>query len=910
MREGLPEHVRSSMEFLNRYYQTAPDPDWERPVSREDAIAKVEAAVADAQLNWIRTQLETLEVCHVYDFGCGTGRLLGVLADAGWSDRAGSSYSGIDSNRELTNYAGVVAAKLGIDQKCVFCDSGDWLETFRTPLLKSAIVLNDVLHHLWHTEISHVFQKYIVDFPGDAVMIIAEVALLPKIEPNRVPLDNLDIENFASELGLCVSTETASGNSGIPLTRAVIRKDEEQKLISSADQIDGILRQTYEAKRRRVQDKLALMPTDESGAMADKRVKARIGTLELRQSIEYVVSHWSDTGEFHTLRNDTPKSLVPRTAKLNSLRRFIQRNPVSIVYGEFGVGKTCLIASVLQSYPHLHIGAVATSSSTTSQFVSWLLSEALARGIQSVVDSCRLYATRPEHSLDSVLESVSRENLMIVVDNAHLATANFVTELLKTAIAKQCRVLLIMSCPPYKVTEHLEIPCNKVSGFTKLQAKKLLNQVAGMDFEQNDLHSIWKECGDGNPQLLLMRHGTHRSSRHPESFGSLANAQILALASTMLQEEGLRRRVLAELVEIGQEDLEDLVRRGLLLTRGDWFLSHDIVSAALEASLRPAIEKLRRKLCRILKNSLKAIDVENRRLSLFEKSDGLRLVNQLRLLGQFEDAWRSLTAISYSIYMDGDYDRLLREIAANRKVSPSGYVPEKRPELFMLFLRQGRIYKRRFDFEHAKEVFTGQFNVAQGRDRLALLKELGEIAREEGRYSESLELLEEALRADEVWAKDERDKLITRKLYALTLQELGRLDEAEALFRSNLDDREPNDRLGIASCERCIGTVLLKKSQSWRSATGQSILESLEEARLHLMEALRIFEAEKDAEGLSGTVRRLAEVANLACQNHYGAMLTSRTVETVQAYRDRCLEPARESIDELLSQISNTLGPG
>ena len=888
---------------IRRFYEHFTSPDYEKPGDCDSAIAKVRADANDPQLAWIVSALSAMATDTVYDFGCGIGRLLGSLCSSHISASDSFQYVGIDNDPQVRALAQHVAGELGIDERCTFLSPEDWF-TLPDLVPRSALVLNDVLHHLHHDLIAKLIRFLCVVAQEGTSIIVGETALFRKAEPNRVPFANSDLTRLAEELHISVYTEDAKGpGKGLPLTRGVLSVPSGDQQVLTTHQIDAALMRIFRVKMDDIKSRLELGSVDTSVATDQLAELARVNLLEVYRNVESVLLHWNDSGEFipFTATMETPR--VPRLVVSAELKAMARGNLISCVYGEYGVGKSTLMRSMLLRGFAPWYGAVATQSANKAHFVSWVRRASSIASHSEVESICRRYASDPNTSLHEIIAAVAQASVSLVIDNAHLCDPTFLYELVQACQQGSARLLLVCSRPLD------DILCESVSHYTLTglnvdEVRSWFHAIVGENCSNEEAEQAWRESRQGNPQVLKMRYLGGVNPEMPESFGSMSELDWTIISSAMLLPEGVRWEELLAVGKVEDVQVEAILERGLLQEVGEFYRPHDVVVACVLDSQQHQIHvsALREALSAYLVAKFPIAELRVKRLARKTWSDVLRLCRLMRDLGDFAGAWQYLEAVSYATYMDGEYDRLLQEIEQTQDASPSDYVAEAQPELFWLFLRKGRILKLRDYLDSSAAVVRPLYNGTNGREHLAALKELAEIERRKGNYKEAIHLFLKAVELDKQWACDRRDRLITLKQLGVTYAIFGDYELARQRLTESLDGRDPSDKYGIASCKRHLAGVIAMKLEKER--TLEPILKAREAMKgwAYASSALAIFDHEHDVEGIGGSMVALCKLAQLAAVDLGWDFLPPNIKEVAHQYMPMLLTHHRNDVLRLIGE--------
>lgn len=888
----------ASVSDLEKYYEHLYTPDYEQPSTTKNALTKAIKDRTDPQLHWIASTISSYGFKVVHDYGCGIGRFIAVAHDVGMFNDRQFCYIGIDIERRLLKFASGLADKLSVSDQTIFVTVNEWRQHSTLKKPSSCIITNDVLHHLHHSILADLFFIFIHSM--NSALIVAETALLKRAEGHRIPLSNEDLQFLSQRLRLpCRSFNAIGPGKGLPLTRVVIEKPANWDKSFTVQYIDDVLRDTLLQKLANERSRLNASVLDKRILSRQPYYLTRVGVLEICESTEYVLSHWSDHGFFSTLLITLPVVYIGRPIITKRMRVFIAQHLVCFIYGDFGVGKSTLLKWMLANENIDSYAAVASDTGDIAELVSWVLIEARQKRHKAIESNCMEYV-RSRGSLETILRSLSQNGYALVIDNAHLCRKTCIDSLVHSARSANCRLICVFSIDPSQLKLTVRPPVFQLRGFTQRQTSELLRRLQNRKFTQKETRHAWQTSRKGNPQLLLMRFIGIQTQGISGALGTLNTTEWDILSWALATPGGIRGTELVQLGRFQKERIHQLVIRRILEKSGRFLRVHDVVAAnAMGVEGFPErLEKARRILARELERALLLQKHEKERLSEEKTKDALRLIALLRNVGDYSKAWNSLNYCSYSVYMDGTYDVLLGEIERNKAASPKDYVPELDSSLFWLFIRQGRIFKRRYQLEDALHVFEELQRVATGREYLAILKELGEITRVKGNHDRSEQLLKEAMSLDRKWARDERDILITKKQLALTLIEKDDFNVAEKLLHENLRQRKSDDLLGIASCKGALGGLAIRRLKKEGFAEG-----IVTESWIMLSDALSLFERCKDLEGLSGILRKMSELAEFLAEVGKDRLLVERIARCTNDRLSICLDPPKSETERRLENV-------
>jgi len=887
-------------EWLERYYEYYDQPDFEKPQSASSAISLAENAVEDPQLAWICQQIRKWRRAVIHDFGCGACKLLAVLQKNSITKQMNFTYIGVDNDPDILEKAAIVASHLNLNEKCVFMLPERWESSGWLAHEKAIVVMNDVIHHMTHDQIGHLLSVVSSKILPNTPLIIGELALLKKVERQRISLANSDWEFLCKRLRLGVKTEPCFSPKGLPLVRVTVTVPKKSHSKITAFEFDSALKSTFENKLKSLDTSIELWTKKDSSE------KVRVGMLEVRHHVGQLLAHWADQGKFLQLEAGVGMRLIKRENILAELASLISKKTVVIVEGDYGVGKTTILRTFLSKFSWPYLAATATLSADESTMGSWLIGEAKDRDYKDVLTVCRDFAKTPDVWFEDIIRDVAKLRILLVVDNCHLCRKKFVAHLQQACLVLKCKLLLVSSQALESIGPKTKRSKIVVHGFTHDETWVWLKKNVNSKYNKGQALEIWKECGNGNPQKLEIRFKANIEYSIPSSFGKLSSTDFTAICAAMLQPDGLRTSEIEKIAKVSVSTIQSLVERGLLQKRGAFLVPHDIV-AGMVVGLRSFVEimpTLGDMLCRLLTSKYPAKEIRDQRLSRDQCEDVLRLCNQFRLARRYQRAWQMLEAVSYSVYMDGDYERLLREIKTLLESSPRSYKPETNQALFWLWLRQGRIYKKRGLLDKAKSRFDLLLSNSSGRRHLAVVKELAEVARLQGDPELALKLFETARELDKRWAKDKRDRMITLKQIGITLCEKGDFELANELIEKSLRSRSNDDTYGIASCLRYLAYVKFSKTRSEEVTEETERLKLLNEAWEHAQSALDGFKSKHDAEGLSGTISLICKIGHYAITVKKYEQWRVPLKQVLQRYYLSCFREHRTNIRELACDMS------
>ncbi len=898
--------MHKEQKWLQKYYEFYDQPDYEKRLDLRYSVSSIGKVDNDPQLSWICENIKRRNCKIIHDFGCGIGRLLWGLNNRSITKQHGFFYFGIDVDQKVLVKAVAVAKKLKMEQKCRFMTPKEWENQSELSTKASVVVMNDVIHHMNHEQISNLLSILSSSVAPNIPLIIGEVALFKRVEPHRVPLSNSDWDFLCQKLGLLVETQPDFSPKGLPLVRVILNVPENRYGKMNTFEIDTALRETFENKLRNLNISLELWNKQVSTE------KARVGMLEVQHHVSQLLAHWIDQGKFIQIESKLKPRLIKRKKILNSLRSVVNKETIVVIEGDYGVGKTTLLQTFLRCFTKPFLAATATFSSDEITMSSWFFKEAKEKKYKDLINVYQDFSKTPDMLFEDIIKSIAKRQILLVIDNSHLLAKGFLHRLQKTCLKYKCKLLLISSQTVECFKETKGLQKLSVTGFTQKQNCEWLKKNVNEYYSKKQASEIWKECDNGNPQKLEIRFKANIEYSIPNSFGKISKTDFAAVCASMLQAEGLRVNELTQVAKCDIKIIESFIERSILQKRGDFLAPHDIVAGMIVGSQEfdTITNRLRNSFCHLLSNKYLPTKIRDSRLSQNQWEDVLRLCNQLRLQGKYKQAWKILEAVSYAVYMDGDYDKLLREIEILRKASPGTYKPETNYALFWLWLRKGRILKKRGFLQEAKQLFSLLLQNTCGRRQLAVLKELAEIARLEGNVDLSVDLFKRAKNLDNRWAKNKRDKMITLKQLGITLCEKGNFAIATDLIEKSLKGRKRNDAYGIASCLRYLSYVKLCYINSKTRLSKDRKLALLSEAWQNALSALEGFHHLNDAEGRSGATHLICEIGYHAIiiekLDHWKTPLK----HVLKQYYPLCFKEHKLEIRKLCKRRSKIVPPG